>query len=76
MHPFDHYDKKAKRKSGKKAVLAENRNAVYDTVLYITEITIGFHATFQLSDNQCTLMHFEIISSGNNLRLFKHSCEF
>ena len=38
---------------GKKAVFAENQNAVFDTgLLYITKIIIGFHATFQLSDKR------------------------
>jgi hypothetical protein len=41
-----------KRQQGKKSVLAKNRNAVFDTALYITEIIIGFHATFQLSDKR------------------------
>ena len=70
MHPSDY--KETLWQKGKKAVLPENRNAVWhvspiDTALYIAEVIIVFHATFQLSDNNYTMMRLEKISSGNNL---------
>ena len=41
-----------------------------DTALYIAEVIIIFHATFPLGDNNCTLMHLEIILSGKKISGF------
>ena len=52
-----HCVKKAKRQNVRKS---ENPKIEIDTALYITEIIILFHATFQWSDNHCTLIYTKI----------------
>ena len=59
--------KRQKGSFGRKSKCCFGMYLPIDTFLFMSEVTIVLHATFQLSDNNCTLMHLEVISSGNNL---------